>query len=1079
MPWPLSQDYNEAIQSPTNFADPDLRRGEVVVNALGLPMPRTGNFADVYQVRGADGSRWAVKCFTREVPGLRDRYHEISKHLRRAKLPFMVDFHYLEQGLRVAGRWYPVVKMQWVEGLTLNQFLEQYLDKPAMLEALRQMWGRLGKYLRAAEVGHCDLQHGNVLLVPAANANAVALKLIDYDGMWVPALAGKKSGELGHPSYQHPQRARDGAYSLEVDRFPLLLVYCAVRAVAVGGRALWQKYDCGDNLLFCESDLCSPRESPLLQELIRLNNLELREWVNHLSRAVYKPLDQVPLLEELVPVVPAPAGARQPAPSAKAAPARTERTNPASGSDAAFAQKASPGDSPFDDFQPPADEARRSTRRGKKGNPALVLRVVVLGLLVGAGVAIPVTMFLLGQSKDPSPKRGEQVAAKMVGATVAWFKENYTPGVDAQFAKNFEASLGETIGENHGFVIWLRPRVVKSGKATALCGWDGDLLVLEMPPEQARNFRADDFVIQRVPYEKQLLKPRQFTLSGLKIDNAANLDPTKKITGSVACQRLAAGEGNFALRLTLVAPKGVTARGLSPLAGPTGKDCGSLPFTIRDIPCPAPDKLAGVLVVFVELVSFPGSNREGTPTVLSNPAGMAIVPPARTQEKPPTTAGQPAKDRPGEEDAGREPAVRELSGHTGAIRAVAFSPDGKTLVPHPSLPQRLAAADEHALALVVEVGPLVDELEVGDREVGPAPLAAGGHWPHLLDPRYPIVGLPLGSRLGSGAGRRQEVGHPPQGLAVLPIVGQQAVLQRRVVSLLPAPPPHDALHPRGAGFRPGEAEIPGDLLQAVAVDREVDVRVDHGQDVAQPRQDQPDFRLPARGLADPAQKRTLVAAVAVQPGVRVAAEDLQQLAEQLRLVGGCVDPERVLLPGRAVLHEHAGELAEAPLGVALQVEEDTAGSGRQLGAAQDVDLLLAQGQGLQGVRMRHLAVLGFACPPGRPEGEGKLRDREEAAAGVVADVGVGQAAEQTQVVLGRGLGQAAIAELADLAVVVEQQPRRGRNACLTRLAQQPPGLRGDARQPGFPLPAALAVEQHAGRRLLALDGAQEDAVDAE
>ena len=49
--------------------------------------------------------------------------------------------------------------------------------------------------------------------------------------MWVPALAGKKSGEVGHPNYQHPQRLREGTYSLEVDRFPLLLVATALRAL--------------------------------------------------------------------------------------------------------------------------------------------------------------------------------------------------------------------------------------------------------------------------------------------------------------------------------------------------------------------------------------------------------------------------------------------------------------------------------------------------------------------------------------------------------------------------------------------------------------------------------------------------------------------------------------------------------------------------------------------------------------------------------------------------------------------------------------------------------------------------------
>ena len=192
MPWPLSQDYNEAIQSPaSNFADADLKRGQVVCNALGLPMPFSGNFADVYQVRCPDGARWAVKCFTREALGLRERYQEISKHLRQAKLPFTVDFSYLEQGIRIAGKWYPVLKMEWVEDLTLNQFVAKYADNPAMLQSLLQIWARMAKDLREAKIAHCDLQHGNVLLAPGLRANSSALKLIDYDGMWVPALAAR------------------------------------------------------------------------------------------------------------------------------------------------------------------------------------------------------------------------------------------------------------------------------------------------------------------------------------------------------------------------------------------------------------------------------------------------------------------------------------------------------------------------------------------------------------------------------------------------------------------------------------------------------------------------------------------------------------------------------------------------------------------------------------------------------------------------------------------------------------------------------------------------------------------------
>jgi hypothetical protein len=308
MAWPLSQDYNEAIQSAAaNFADPDLRRGAAVVNDLGLPMPFSGNFADVYQVACPDGSRWAVKCFTREVPRLRERYQEISKFLGQARLPFTVDFSFHQEGIRVAGRWYPVLKMQWVEGFTLNQFVGRFLDKPTMLEALLRLWTRMAKYLRAAGAAHCDLQHGNVLLVPGANSNSLALKLIDYDGMYVPALARSKSGEVGHPSYQHPQRLREGTYNLEVDRFPLLVIATALSALSVEGRPLWEKYDNADNLLFRETDLRDPARSELFRDLSKLDDPTTAALADAVCMALKSNLEAAPLLNEvLAEAVPTP-----------------------------------------------------------------------------------------------------------------------------------------------------------------------------------------------------------------------------------------------------------------------------------------------------------------------------------------------------------------------------------------------------------------------------------------------------------------------------------------------------------------------------------------------------------------------------------------------------------------------------------------------------------------------------------------------------------------------------------------------------------------------------------------------------
>jgi hypothetical protein len=301
MAWPDATDYNEAVQNPAVcFADPDLREGRPEVNALGWPLPCSGNFAAVYKVYGPDGTAWAVKCFTRAVPGLRERYHAISSHLREARLPFAVDFQYLEEGIRIRGDWYAVLKMRWVEGFTLNAFLKDHADRPQILERLAGLWLKLAGELRRAGIAHADLQHGNVLLVPGGKSGVLSVRLIDYDGMFVPALARRGSGEVGHANYQHPERARLGTYDAEVDRFAHLVIYTALQALQVRGRALWERYDNGENLLFREQDFLDPAGSALFRELSQMSDPGVRGLAAELARACQGHMAEVPLLAEVV-----------------------------------------------------------------------------------------------------------------------------------------------------------------------------------------------------------------------------------------------------------------------------------------------------------------------------------------------------------------------------------------------------------------------------------------------------------------------------------------------------------------------------------------------------------------------------------------------------------------------------------------------------------------------------------------------------------------------------------------------------------------------------------------------------------
>ena len=301
MPWPHAHDFQDAVLNPQiSFKDVDLCSAEVVKYANGLPIPASGNFGIVYQMVHPDGRRWAVKCFTVDIPGRGERYQKISAHLRRIDLPFLVGFDYLPEGVFIKGEWFPILKMEWVEGQTLNRFVADRLDQPALLKTLTDMWPKVARGLRQAQVTHADLQHANIMLVPGKAKGSVSLKLVDYDGMYLPELAGTQSGESGHPSYQHPSRVTRRLYGPEVDRFSHLVIYAALRALMSCGQRLWDTYSAGDDLLLRPSDFREPSQSALLHTLWLDSSADVRTLAGRVVLATKQDLDAIPLLEDVV-----------------------------------------------------------------------------------------------------------------------------------------------------------------------------------------------------------------------------------------------------------------------------------------------------------------------------------------------------------------------------------------------------------------------------------------------------------------------------------------------------------------------------------------------------------------------------------------------------------------------------------------------------------------------------------------------------------------------------------------------------------------------------------------------------------
>ena len=191
--WPSSRDYVEVIQNPSIcFLDPDLKATSPALDRLGMPFVTSGQFAYVFKLNGKNGgTAQAVRCFRGFLGGREQRYQWISHHLDKVAAPYFAEFEYDPQGILVLGQRFPILIMEWVDGLPLDVYIPSVLSRPDVLRFLADVWLKVLQSMRDGGMAHGDLQHGNVI-VDSTNT----LRLVDLDGMFVPAMAGGKAVEL-------------------------------------------------------------------------------------------------------------------------------------------------------------------------------------------------------------------------------------------------------------------------------------------------------------------------------------------------------------------------------------------------------------------------------------------------------------------------------------------------------------------------------------------------------------------------------------------------------------------------------------------------------------------------------------------------------------------------------------------------------------------------------------------------------------------------------------------------------------------------------------------------------------------
>lgn len=278
MPYPLISEYVEAIRNAEDNFD-ELTNLRPVLDEDKKPVMSGGNFAVVFKMKDVETEKlYAIKCFTREQEGRAEAYKQIAKELENVFSTYLTPIKYLDKELFVDSAnneetEFPVLLMDWVKGQTLDKYIRENLDDQYALEMLAYQFSRLAMWLLPQPFAHGDLKPDNIIVREDGT-----LTLVDYDGMYVPAMKGQKARELGSPDFRHPSRTIE-EFNEHIDDFPIASILLSLKAIALQPTLL-EEYGASDRLLLSEEDYRNISQSQFLKQVFPSDNMELNKLMN-------------------------------------------------------------------------------------------------------------------------------------------------------------------------------------------------------------------------------------------------------------------------------------------------------------------------------------------------------------------------------------------------------------------------------------------------------------------------------------------------------------------------------------------------------------------------------------------------------------------------------------------------------------------------------------------------------------------------------------------------------------------------------------------------------------------------------
>ena len=264
MQYPLISEYLAAIRDAHDNLD-KLSHLVPVLDNYGDPYRSSGAFAVVFKMKDEQtGKCYALKCFTEEQEGRAEAYRQIAEELEFVASPYITSVKYLEKELFVDSNCeddeFPVLLMDWIEGETMETYIaDHYMDNYAM-SMLCYRFCKMAAWLRSQPFAHGDIKPDNIMV-----RSDGTLTLVDYDGMFVPAMKGQKSPTIGTKDFSHPLRTIDD-FDETIDDFALASMALSLKAISLNP-SLLDEYGASDRLLFSAADYLDLSKSKTMTAL--------------------------------------------------------------------------------------------------------------------------------------------------------------------------------------------------------------------------------------------------------------------------------------------------------------------------------------------------------------------------------------------------------------------------------------------------------------------------------------------------------------------------------------------------------------------------------------------------------------------------------------------------------------------------------------------------------------------------------------------------------------------------------------------------------------------------------------------